>query len=91
MYKVYQLNIGKETYIGCTSRPIATRLAGHRGRANSVTNHGYNLPISKAIRKAGLFEMTATILHQFKDKSQAYRKEAMLIKKHQPTLNVQGK
>ena len=91
MYKVYQLNIGKETYIGCTSMPITRRLSSHRSRASNVTNIGYNLAISKAIRKAGLFEMTATILHQFKDKSQAYRKEAMLIKKHQPTLNVQGK
>ena len=83
MHKVYEMVVDGKKYIGCTGETIAVRMTKHRYDARYD-----KLPVHKALIKAGLFNATVKILHQFSDRKRALATEARLIKQTKPALNV---
>lgn len=83
---VYQLTIGRDTYIGCTGQTLGKRLTEHRSDAKR-----FNHPVQQAIRKVDPFSITAKILFRSASKAKAQAKERELIKALQPKLNVRLK
>jgi len=86
MFKVYEMVVDRKKYIGCTGETITTRMSKHRDAATR-----FDRPLYQAMNKAGLFNATVTILHQFSDRKRALATEARLIKQLKPSLNVRLK
>ena len=83
MFKVYEIVVDRKKYIGCTGETLAVRMSKHRHDAGR-----FDRPLYQAMNKAGLFNATVKILHQFSDRKRALATEARLIKQTKPSLNV---
>ena len=86
MHKVYKIvnNINNKFYIGITSSSLDKRLYQHCW----ASSKGRNLPLHNAIRKYGKEVFTIELLHSFKSREDACKKEVELIETLKPHYNV---
>ena len=83
VYMATNLINGKR-YIGATSKLLAKRIKGHRTAANL----GYNMRISRAIKKYGIDMIRFRVLATFNTPEEAFKAEQKLIAALNPEYNA---
>lgn len=89
---IYQLTVGKKSYIGITAKTSSTILASAKSR---FAKHVYRSrsenrpwPLYEAMRRHGAEAFEMTILEVGRGKLWAHQRERELIAKFKPKLNL---
>lgn len=90
IYGIKNNKSGKIVYVGCTNN-FWSRLSKHRDRTTNTNDPSYTQPLYQAIRAKGFSYFGVVQIAQVKDRVEALKLEAKMIKELQPQFNKHHK